>query len=126
MLDIIKDVITSVLVIICIIAVLAVIFYDQIPLSKVVPEAEEYKLSAKMQEELTDTDLEEVEEVIVSYQLDASDLKKYENNNEYDGGKSNPFAKYEASSDSNNITNNNSSSNTNNNSQNFYEDDGTK
>lgn len=123
--EVIKDLIISVLIIICIIVILSIIFYDKISLSKVIPEAEEYFLTEEMQQEIEDTDLEEAQEVIVNYYIDAKDLKKYEKTNEYNKGKSNPFAaeSYDAGKPINTVDGTSSNNSTNNN---FYKDEGIK
>ena len=118
--DIIKDFIVSILIIVCLVLILAVFFYDKISLSKVIPEAEEYELSQEMKKELEDTQLDKAEQVVVNYYIDAKDLKNYETTNEYVKGKSNPFAT-DTSYIDNSTTGNNTSSNTN-----FYDDGGMK
>jgi len=129
--EIIKDLIVSLLIIVSIVIILSLVFYDDIALGKVVPQAEDYTLSAEMQNELEYTELDDAEEVIINYYIDASDLKKYEKTNEYVKGKSNPFAEVSDSETENNTTtgDNNTSSDTNENNNGnggFYEDDGTK
>ena len=123
--EIMKDVATTVLILICLLFVLAICFYDKISLSKVVPETEEYNLTNKMKEELNSNELEDAKEVVVSYYLDSKDLNKYEESKDYDKGKSNPFSAPIITSDD---INNNSSSNTttNNNSTGFYPNYGIK
>lgn len=125
--EVIKDLIISVLIIICIIVILSIVFYDKISLSKVIPEAEEYFLTEEMEQEIEDTDLEEAQEVIVNYYIDATDLKKYEKTNEYNKGKSNPFAaeSYDAGETTNTVDGSASNS-TNNTNNNFYNDEGIK
>jgi len=126
--EIIKDLIISILIVVCIIVILSVIFYDKISLSKVIPESEEYILTEEMQEGIEESIVEESKEVVTKYYIDAADLKKYEKTNEYNKGKKNPFAVEEIPVDTtiDNTTDNNNSSSTNNESTNFYEDDGTK
>ena len=127
--EIIKDLIISFLIVVCIGIILSMVFYDDIALGKVVPEVEEYTLSAEMQNNLENTELDDAEEVIINYYIDASDLKKYEKTNEYVKGKSNPFAEVSSSVIENNTTtgNNNTASDKNNTGNGgFYEDDGTK
>ena len=128
--EIIKDLIVSLLIVVCIGIILSIVFYDDIALGKVIPEAEEYNLTAEMQNELEYSKLDDAEEIIINYYIDASDLKKYEKTNEYVKGKSNPFAEVSSSDIENNNTtgDNNTLSNTNINNGNsgFYEDDGTK
>lgn len=128
---IIKDLIISILIVICIVVILTVIFYDQISLSKVIPESEDYLLSEEMQQGIEDSISEEEKEVVTKYYIDAADLKKYERTKEYNKGKKNPFAE-EATPAGNTATNttdtssSSSENNNNNESENFYEDDGTK
>lgn len=122
--EIIKDLIISILIIICIIIILSLVLYDKIAITRVIPETEQYFLTEEMEEEIENSKIEETQETVTTYYIDASDLKKYEKTNEYVKGKSNPFSmSSESNSDGNNL-NNNSSSSTNN--KGFYEDDGTK
>ena len=126
---IVKDLIISILIIVCIFIILAVIFYDKISISKIIPESQEYLLTEEMQKGIDDENLQQVEEVITEYYIDATDLKKYEKTNEYNKGKKNPFA-LESTGTDNSINKNNSNNDSNtlskNESENFYEDDGTK
>lgn len=127
--DLIKDLIISILIVICIALVVSVIFYNRIPLSKVIPELQEYALSSEMQEDLNRSYTDEATEIVTTYYIDAADLKKYESTKEYDKGKKNPFAVESDSSETGNTANlNNIDSNTSTSSinTNFYEDDGTK
>lgn len=131
--EIIKDLIVSILIVVSIGIILSIIFYDDIALGKVIPEAEAYTLTAEMQNELEYSELDDAQEVIINYYIDASDLKKYETTNEYVKGKSNPFAEVSNTATGNNNNNNNtgnnsSSLNTNNNTGNtgFYENNDIK
>lgn len=118
---IIKDVFISILIIACIVIILSIIFYDKIAITRVIPESEEYFLTEEMQEEIEDSKIEEAQETVTTYYIDASDLRKYEKTNEYTKGKSNPFT---MSSEYSGNVNSNSSSNSSN--KGFYDDDGTK
>ena len=113
--EIIKDLIISILIVVCIFVILSVIFYDKISLGKVIPESEDYVLTEEMQDGINDSILEETKEVVTKYKIDAADLKKYEKTNEYNKGKKNPFAAEEVPSDTtlDNTTNNNTSSSNN-------------
>lgn len=123
--EIIKDLIISILIVICVVVILSMFFYDKISLTKIIPESEEYSLTEEMQESINDESLEEIEEVVTKYYIDAADLKKYEKTKEYNKGKKNPFSSMATSpdTDSNNSVGNNSDDD---NSEHFYEDDGTK
>lgn len=125
---IVKDAIISLLIVITILLVLSILFYDKISLSKVIPEAEEYVLSEEMQKDLDEGKEEETKQIVTTYYIDSSDLKKYEKNKEYNKGRKNPFAEVSTSSGTTTNGNNTTSSNNsdNNNSENFYDDDGTK
>lgn len=119
--DLIRDIIISLLIIACIIIGLALIFYDKVAISKVIPEVEEYFLNEEMQEEIKDKKIEETEEVIVTYHIDASDMKKIKQNNEYREGKNHPFAVSSEYTPHNEI-----SSDSNKTQSGFFGDDGTK
>ena len=123
--EIIKDIFISILLIICIVIILSLIFYDKIAISRIVPQAEEYLLTEEMQEEIQESDLQEAEEVVINYYIDKTDLKKYEKTNEYVKGKNNPFA---ATSDytGNGDLSNTISSDSNTSSGGFYKDQGIK
>ena len=122
--SLIKDIIISLLIVICIVLIFSVIFYDDISVSKVIPESQEYELTEEMQQELEETYYDEATEVVVTYSMDSSDLKRYEKVKEYNSGKQNPFAEESIEADNSN-TGDTDSEDTNE-STNFYEDDGTK
>ena len=123
--EIIKDLFISILLIVCIVIILSLIFYDKIAISRVIPQAEEYLLTEEMSEEIEKNDFEEAEEVIINYYIDNADLKKYEKTNEYVKGKNNPFAATSDYTGNGNLSNTISSdSNTSNGG--FYKDEGIK
>lgn len=124
--EIIKDIIVSILILAIIIIVLCIIFYDKIALSKAIPESENYIPSKDMQKELQNNNLDEEEMVVVNYFIDASDLKKYEKTNEYNPEKSNPFEELDSNRLDGLYTEKKSSSISNSATSNFYDDDGTK
>ena len=114
--EIIKELVISILFVASIGIIFAIIFYDNIAIGKVIPQAEEYSITEEMQNELENTKLNDAEEVIIDYYIDASDLKKYEKRNEYVKGKSNPFAEVDNIVTGNNTVtgeNNNETSNSN-------------
>ena len=120
--DIIKDIFISILLVICLVIVLSLIFYDKIAVSRVIPETEEYFLTEEMQEEIEETNLKETEEIIINYYIDAADLKKYEKKNVYVKGKNHPFATTTEYTGSENQSSNSGTSDKGG----FFEDDGTK
>ena len=129
--SIIKDIIISILIVVTILLIISIIFYDKTSLSKVIPEAEEYTLSDEMQKDLDEGKEEETKQIVTTYYIDAVDLKNYEKNKEYNKGKKNPFAELSTSngtstSENNTSSSENNSNNNNKNNENFYDDDGTK
>ena len=115
--NIFTNLIISILSISCIIIILSLIFYDDIAISRTIPQVEQYFLSEEMKKEIEDTNLSEAEEVIINYYIDKSDLKKYKKENEYREiqGKSHPFSQnseYYGEMDNTN--------------EGFFKDDGTK
>lgn len=127
--ELIKNIGIEILIIIAIILFLMIICYNKISIGRVIPTVEQYQLSDEIKSELESEQTEENSEIITTYELDASDLKKYEKTKEYNKGKKNPFAAEETST-SNTSTEEKGTSETNESTSstntNFYEDDGTK
>lgn len=124
--NIIKDFFASILIVVSIVIAILIIFYDDIAIGKVIPQADSYALNDEMKKELEESKLNDVEEVIINYYIDKYDLTKYEKTNEYIKGKDNPFAEVDIFSGGNTTTDNNSSSNSNNSSSGFFDDEGSK
>lgn len=124
---IIKEIGIGALVLIAIVLILGIIFYDYIPSNKTVPiKIQAYSMPEDIKEDL-DKAIPDEQEIVKTYSIDNTDLDTYEATNDYDKGKPNPFAAYgdevqNSSSDSeeNNNTNNND---TNSNTQNIQQDD---
>ena len=127
--DLIKDVVISILIVICIILIISIIFYNKLSFNKVIPEAEEYALPDEMLEDLNSSYTEDATQIVTTYYIDAADLKKYERTKEYNKGKQNPFAEesiaVEGESTLGDSTNDSTSTKTSENT-NFYEDKGIK
>lgn len=129
--ELIKDFAISLSIILAILLILSIVLYDKTSLTKVVPVAEEYKLSDKMNEEMKEQVLEENKDLITTYYLDASDLKNYEKSSEqYRKGKANPFAEESSEAEENNSNSTNASTSTKKNqttnSEGFYNNGGLK
>lgn len=118
---IIKETGIIILLLVALVLILGIIFYDYIPNNKIVPvKVEEYPLSEDIKEELKESISEEGQNIVKTFYIDSSDLDLYESTNEYDKGKANPFVDYTAEEEkdtSNNISinNQNTNNNTNNN-----------
>lgn len=101
--SIIKEVFIIVLLIVSIMIVLGIIFYDYNPTTKKVPsKVEAYTLSQDMQEELNETiEVSETQNIVKTYKVNSSDLKQQERNDDYKPGKINPFAPVESEGSNN-------------------------
>lgn len=110
--DIIKEIIIVLLLALAIILVLGVLLYEYVPSNKIVPEKISYTTPERVATELlTDTNVDDTE-VIITYQIDSTDLRNYQRIQEYVPGKKNPFESIEKTEDENTQNNNNSTQNT--------------
>lgn len=123
--NIIKEIFISFFIVILILLLTIVIFYNKVSIGRVIPQVEEYTLSEELQEEIEEETIDGETEVVITYELDATDLKKYERTKEYNKGKKNPFA-VEIVENTNNTLENNIQGNENTPSNNFYDDEGIK
>lgn len=116
---VIKEVLIIILLMIAILLVLGILFYDYNPTTVKIPTAvETYSLPTEMQEELEETlQTTETQNLVQTYSVDGKDLDRYERTKDYEKGKPNPFSPTATVEDSSNSSNNNSHTNTNNNSQ---------
>lgn len=140
-----KEIIIFLLLCLAIILILGILLYEYIPMSKTVPNAVSYTTPAEVQEELASMDDLNEEQVIMTYEVDSTDLNNYRRINDYQPGKANPFAPAQTTSDDNNTTGNtttggsttNTNTNTNSNTtynpdaetssgESFYPETGTK
>lgn len=117
-----KEFIIVLLLILAIVLVLGIFFYDYIPMNKVVPKIEQYEPPKNVKEELEE-EVEEKEDEIapIVREINGSDLNLYEKTKDYQKGKVNPFADTSSgtvtggntNTPNGNNTNNSNSSNTN-------------
>ncbi len=108
--SVLKEIFIILLLSIAIILILGILFYDYIPINKVVPEKEAYVTPENVQNEI-DESIAATEKVEVTYEVTDSDLNIYKQSGSYTEGKANPFALEETTT--NTSGNNNSSSNNN-------------
>lgn len=117
--EIIKDIIISVLIVIIVTLILIILSYKKLSIRKVVGEIENYNFSPEMQNVLSSSaEQNDVENVVITYSIDSSTLKKYENTNEYNKGKNNPFQM--ESNSLTNVINQETNSTVNNSSNTFF------
>ena len=120
---IIKETCIILLLIVAILLVLGIVFYEYIPITKVVPEKVSYTIPESVRNELTsENKIEEITTQTTVYEITTSDLQQYEYLGIYDKGKSNPFA-MPSQSNTNSIDDNGiiSCNNSNNSNQNTEE-----
>ena len=112
MAKVIKEIIIMLVICLLTMLVLAIALYRYIPNRKAVPEVVTYTASEDVQDLLEDN-IDTKDNVILTYEVTASDLSGYQSTNTYVPGKSNPFAPASSSvstdggSDSNNSGDNN-------------------
>ena len=107
-----KEIIIMLLLCLAIIIILGLLLYDYVPMSKVVPEPVSYITPEQVQKELKEAESIDESQVIMTYEVNASDLNNYKNINKYNPGKANPFSSYETSTDNKQTTSTNNGSST--------------
>ena len=86
-----KEIFIILLLSIAILLILAILFYDYIPINKVIPEKEAYVTPENVKNEIDET-ISESEKIEVTYEVTDSDLNIYKQSGSYTEGKANPFA----------------------------------
>lgn len=116
--NIIKEGIIIILLLIAIIFILSIVFYEYMPNNKTIPsEIQAYNLPEDMQQELKSSiETAEQQNIVKTLYIDNSDLKSYETKKDYNKGKANPFADYSSNESNTTNTNNNNNGTTSNNS----------
>lgn len=99
--NIIKEIIIMLLLTLAIILILGVLLYGYSPSSKVLPETVSYTTPQSVREELASSAQDDENQMVMTYEITASDLKNYQRVNEYVQGKRNPFGSTTTSSNTN-------------------------
>ena len=111
--SIIKEIIIILLLCLAIIVVLGLLLYDYVPMAKVVPEPVSYTTPEDVKEELVQAGEVDDNQVIMTYEVNSSDLNNYERIKNYNPGKANPFSSYQSQTNENgNVTDGNTTSTT--------------
>lgn len=105
--NIAKEIIIILLLCLAIILLLGILLYEYAPMSKTVPNPVSYTTPEEVQQELSSSSDVDDSQIIMTYEVDSTDLNNYERINDYQPGKANPFSSYEASGE--NTTSNGSS-----------------
>ena len=104
----IKEIFIILLLSVAILLILGILFYDYIPINRVIPEREAYVAPEEVKNEVEET-ITETEKVEVTYEVTDSDLDKYKQTGSYTEGKVNPFKLEETTNsinENNQVTNN--------------------
>ncbi len=145
--NVIKEIIILLLLCLAIILLLGILLYEYVPMSKTVPNPVSYTTPEDVQQELASSSDVDNSQIILTYEVDSTDLNNYERINDYQPGKANPFSSYEtsgentttngsatggsssssgSSSSNSNNTNTSSSGNTTTSGGEYFQDKGTK
>ena len=90
----IKELIIALLLCLAIILVLGILLYNYNPSSKTLPDKVAYTTPEKIKEELNNLDGVDESKVVMTYEIDSTDLNNYRRVRSYVPGKSNPFSSY--------------------------------
>ena len=90
--NIVKEMIIFLLLALAIILILGVLLYKYVPANKIIPEKVSYTTPENVKTELQTDENVDDSEVVVTYQIDSTDLSNYKKIQEYVPGKKNPFA----------------------------------
>ena len=95
--NVIKEIIILLLLCLAIILLLGILLYEYAPMSKTVPNPVSYTTPEDVQQELASSSDVDNSQVIMTYEVDSTDLNNFERINYYQPGKANPFSSYETS-----------------------------
>lgn len=109
--NVIKEIIIVLLLALAIILTLGVLLYEYVPANKVLPEQISYVTPQSAKEELKNYDGVDEDKVILTYELDQTDLNNYQRIKDYKPGKTNPFSSYGTETQNNQNSNGNNNSN---------------
>lgn len=113
--NIIKEIIIVLLLILAIILILGILLYEYVPNNKIIPQQVSYTTPENVKNELATSENIDDSQVIVTYEVTASDLTNYKKTKDYVSGKKNPFesiTQQNSTSGGNNETEGNTSSGT--------------
>lgn len=140
---IIKELTIVLLLCLAIILLLGILLYEYVPATKTIPNPVSYITPEDVKQELASSDNIDESQIIMTYEVDSTDLNNYKRIQDYKPGKANPFSSYEttgtnattgaSSNGGNGNTTNNGSSQANTTQENtttsggqFFQNKGTK
>ena len=134
-----KQAIGAIIKDLAIILILGLLLYDYVPMAKIVPEPVSYATSEEVKQELMESEAIDDSQIVMTYEIDSTDLNNYKRIQDYKPGKTNPFSTYEtqgenptenSSGNGNNTSSGNASANNNENTSSsggtYFQNKGTK
>ena len=132
---VIKELIIVLLLCLAIILILGILMYEYVPITKTIPNQVSYTTPQDAKEELQAASEISEDQIVMTYEVNSSDLNNYKRTQDYKPGKANPFEEISSepaentnNNSGNSSTNNqeNSDNNTTTNNGNYYPDKGIK
>ncbi len=102
---ILKELIIAMLLCLAIILILGILLYEYVPIAKTIPNTVSYTTPEEVKQELLTADSIDENKVILTYEVDSTDLNNYKQINDYKPGKANPFSTYVVTEEKNEETN---------------------
>ncbi len=109
---IVKELIIALLLCLAILLLLGILLYEYVPMTKTIPNPVSYTTPENVKKELAEAEGVDENQIIMTYEVDSTDLNNYKNIQNYKPGKANPFSSYETTG-TNTTTANSSTGNTN-------------
>ena len=92
---IVKELIIILLLCLAVILILGIIFYEYVPMSKTIPNEVSYTTPEDVKQELIETGDVDESQIVMTYEVDSTDVNNYKRIQGYKPGKANPFSSYE-------------------------------
>ncbi len=113
---IMKEIIIILLLTLIILLVLGILLYGFVPNNKTIPEQVSYVTPENIKEQINSEKINE-DQVILTHEIDATELQNYKKVKDYKPGKPNPFSSTTTSTTGTNTQTNNSGTSSNNTTQ---------
>ncbi len=89
--SIIKELIIVLLLALAIILVLGILLYEYVPISKTIPNEVTYTIPEEAKKELQEVAEVDESQIVMTYEINSSDLNDYRRTQNYKPGRANPF-----------------------------------
>ncbi len=93
--NVFKEIIIILLLCLAIILILGILLYNYVPMTKTIPNPVSYTTPDDVKQELAESETIDESQVIMTYEVDSTDLNNYKRVQDYKPGKANPFSSYE-------------------------------